>query len=235
MNTPQHTPSRADGAQARQRLLEAALHLFAAKGFDKTSTREIADKAGVNLGAISYYFGDKASLYRAVIDESFCDSETMAACGLPADAKACDCLPDPATSGLSSSEALARFFFNFLQPLKQGELVQLVMRLHFRELVEPSGVLDDCNAEMKDLYEGLRTLVTRHLGLPQHDADAERLALSILGLSLNFFVTHDLMSYLAPTLLTNADEIDLLAERLAQFAIDMLDGEARRRQRKEQS
>ncbi len=229
MTTQFHTPSRADGAQARQRLLEAALHLFAAKGFDKTSTREIAEKAGVNLGAISYYFGDKASLYRALINESFCDSETMAACGLPADAKACDCLPDPATSGLSSGEALARFFFNFLQPLKQGELVQLVMRLHFRELVEPSGIYD-CNAEMRDLYQALLKLVTGHLGLSAADADAERLALAILGLSINFFVTHDLTRELVPQLIDSPAAIDQLAERLAQFAEDMLNGEAQRRQ-----
>lgn len=229
MSNPIHTPSRADGTQARQRLLDAALKLFSAKGYDKTSTREIAEKAGVNLGAISYYFGDKASLYRALINESFCDGATMATCGLPATAQARDCLPKPDKDELSNKEALTRFFFNFLQPLKQGELVQLVMRLHFRELVEPSGVLGDCNAEMKDLYSDLLALLCRQLDLRAADADAERLALAILGLSLNFFVTHDLMTYLAPTLLNSPADVDLLAARLAQFAIAMVDGEAQRR------
>jgi TetR/AcrR family transcriptional regulator, regulator of cefoperazone and chloramphenicol sensitivity len=50
-----------------RRILETALALFAAEGFDGTSTREIAERAGVNLPAIQYYFGSKEGLYRAAI------------------------------------------------------------------------------------------------------------------------------------------------------------------------
>src|SRR5688572_10761783 len=57
--------TRSDGAQSRERLLLAAMKLFAEQGFAKTSTREIALAAGTNIAAISYYFGDKAGLYRA--------------------------------------------------------------------------------------------------------------------------------------------------------------------------
>ena len=52
-------PLRSDGVEARNRLLDAALALFAEKGFAKTSTREIAAAAQVNIASISYYFGDK--------------------------------------------------------------------------------------------------------------------------------------------------------------------------------
>ena len=58
-----------DGEDARKRLFQAALQLFARKGFGNTSTRELAEAAGVNIAAISYYFGDKAGLYRAVFFE----------------------------------------------------------------------------------------------------------------------------------------------------------------------
>ena len=51
---------RSDGVEARNRLLDAALALFAEKGFAKTSTREIAQAAQTNIASISYYFGDKA-------------------------------------------------------------------------------------------------------------------------------------------------------------------------------
>src|SRR4051812_27091301 len=56
---------RSDGEQSRERLLQAAMRLFAAQGFSKTSTREIAQAASANVAAISYYFGDKAGLYQA--------------------------------------------------------------------------------------------------------------------------------------------------------------------------
>ena len=65
-----HRPLRQDGEQSRERLLRVGLALFAQKGFEKTSTREIAEAAQTNIAAISYYFGDKAGLYRAVFFES---------------------------------------------------------------------------------------------------------------------------------------------------------------------
>ena len=66
-------PLRADGVEARNRLLDAALVLFAEKGFANTSTREIALAAQVNIASISYYFGDKAGLYRAVFVDPRCN------------------------------------------------------------------------------------------------------------------------------------------------------------------
>lgn len=56
------------GEDTRQRILETALVLFGAEGFDGASTRELAERAGVNLPAIQYYFGSKEGLYRAVVE-----------------------------------------------------------------------------------------------------------------------------------------------------------------------
>ena len=47
-------------------IMEAAEQLFAEKGFDGTSVRDIADKAAVNLAMISYYFGSKEKLLEAL-------------------------------------------------------------------------------------------------------------------------------------------------------------------------
>lgn len=49
-------------------ILEVAEQLFAEKGFDGTSVRDIAGKAGVNLAMISYYFGSKEKLMASLID-----------------------------------------------------------------------------------------------------------------------------------------------------------------------
>ena len=51
------------------RILEAATILFAQKGFDGTSIREICKKANVNLCMISYYWGGKQELYQGIIDD----------------------------------------------------------------------------------------------------------------------------------------------------------------------
>jgi len=47
-------------------ILEAAERLFAERGFDGTSVRDIAAEAGVNLAMISYYFGSKEGLLSAL-------------------------------------------------------------------------------------------------------------------------------------------------------------------------
>ena len=62
---PERRKPRSDGIEARTRLLHTALKLFSEKGFARTSTREIAQAAGVNIAAIHYYFGDKTGLYSA--------------------------------------------------------------------------------------------------------------------------------------------------------------------------
>ena len=53
----------------RDKLIESALAVFSMKGFENTSTRDIAKAAGVNHAAISYYFSGKEQLYIACVDK----------------------------------------------------------------------------------------------------------------------------------------------------------------------
>lgn len=54
---------------SKQKILNTATKLFAHKGFDAVSVREICKEANVNLCLISYYFGGKQELYNAIIDD----------------------------------------------------------------------------------------------------------------------------------------------------------------------
>ena len=53
------------GSDTRERILVAALQAFAEKGYDGATTREIASRAGVNLGLLQYHFGGKPKLWQA--------------------------------------------------------------------------------------------------------------------------------------------------------------------------
>jgi AcrR family transcriptional regulator len=55
----------------KQQILDAAIHLFARKGFSATGVREIARRATVNLAMISYYFGSKRGILEAALDMFF--------------------------------------------------------------------------------------------------------------------------------------------------------------------
>lgn len=57
-----------ESAGPRERILLAALEVFGELGYNATSTRMLAGRAGVNLAAIPYYFSGKRGLYVAVAE-----------------------------------------------------------------------------------------------------------------------------------------------------------------------
>ena len=59
--------------RTRQKLLDAALEAFSENGFKGTSTRDIADRAGVHHPLITYHFKNKETLWRASADQVFSD------------------------------------------------------------------------------------------------------------------------------------------------------------------
>jgi AcrR family transcriptional regulator len=55
------------GHDTRERLLDAAERLFATRGIDASSVRDITDSAGANLAAVNYHFGSKHELIVAIV------------------------------------------------------------------------------------------------------------------------------------------------------------------------
>ena len=55
----------------QQKLLDAAINAFSENGFKGTSTRDIADRAGVHHPLITYHFKNKDQLWRAAADRIF--------------------------------------------------------------------------------------------------------------------------------------------------------------------
>jgi AcrR family transcriptional regulator len=222
MQTPAHSTdsprgTRADGGASRLRLLQNGLRLFAQQGYAKTSTRELAEAAGVNIASISYYFGDKAGLYRAVFLEP----------------RAAPCLDSDACGALGPdlAQALRRLYAGFLEPLKQGDVARLRMKLHYREMLEPTGLWEEAiTHSIQPMHDALLALLCRHFALKQPDDDLRRLAVCIAGLGVHMHVGHDVIHRLAPQLNNSASALDQWAQRLPMFALAMVDAEMQRRQ-----
>ncbi|MBE2251007.1 MAG: TetR/AcrR family transcriptional regulator [Myxococcus sp.] len=60
-----------DANETKQRILEAADGLFGALGFDVTTTRDIAERSGVNKALIHYHFGTKDDLLEALLEGAY--------------------------------------------------------------------------------------------------------------------------------------------------------------------
>src|SRR5205085_10982157 len=61
-------PQRADSEETRRHILETALYLFREHGFEETTIRDIASRAGLSLGAAYYYFKSKEAIVGAYYD-----------------------------------------------------------------------------------------------------------------------------------------------------------------------
>jgi AcrR family transcriptional regulator len=60
--------SAADAARTRIEILRAARRLFADQGFAATTTNQIAEAAGVSVGALFHHFEGKTGLFRSVFE-----------------------------------------------------------------------------------------------------------------------------------------------------------------------
>ena len=205
-----------DWSQPRQKILLTALELFAAQGFARTTVRQIANKAEVNISAISYYFGDKAGLYQAAFIEPM---------GSPKDDIALFNSPDS-----SLEQALNGLFSGFIEPLKQNELVKLCIRLHMREMVEPTGLWQqELNDGITPHYQAMLVVLQRQLKLTEADDDLHRLAMSIVAMGVHLFVGRDVIEKVCPQITHNHHALNLTQQRLVMFAKSMIEAEAQRR------
>ena len=121
--------------QTRQALIRAALKLFGTKGFDGTSTREIAAAANANIGSIAYHFGGKEGLRAACANFIVTTIQSIAAQALKPAAEA---PKSEAAATAQLNAALDRMVTFIVAAPEAGEIVQFVLR----ELAHPTAALD---------------------------------------------------------------------------------------------
>ncbi len=214
--SPPAKPLRSDGQEARNRLLDAALTLFADKGFAKTSTREIAQAAQANIASISYYFGDKDGLYRAVFADPRYNPPFIA--------------PDTNAPPLDIRSTLALMLSTFVEPLKTGQQIRQCMKLHFREMIEPTGMWQaEIDNNIKPAHEALVRALCGHLGLKKPDDGIHHLAFEIAGLGVMLHVGIDVIQAIRPGLIASTAALDRYHARMVDSAMALLEAEARRR------
>lgn len=191
----------------RVRLLDAALCVFADKGFHKASVRDICTRAQANTAAINYHFGDKAQLYQQVF-------ERVTARRLALAQVFDDAMPP---------EAFTAYYRALLAPLAEGEHALKVARLYAREQLEPTGLLTDLRSKyLEPAHARLVGYVCTHAGVAQPDLAIERLAFSLVGMGAFYLHAQPVVQALRPQVLAGSSWLDDLAAQLAHQAVVLL-------------
>jgi AcrR family transcriptional regulator len=211
---------RSDGEQSRERLLLSAMRLFGQQGFSKTSTREIAQAAGTNVAAISYYFGDKAGLYRACF--SFL-------CTDPGVAIAAFDQPH-----FTLRESLQGYYRQMIAPLlNKKKEADVMLRLFYREMLEPTGLWAmEVENNIKPEHKALVGMLCRHLGVAEATDEIHRLAYSIPALCIQLMISQDVINAITPHMLSTPEAIAEWGERLVDYAEALFNAEKLKFQRK---
>ena len=120
--------------QTRAALLRAGLRLFGRKGYEGTSTRELAALAKANIGSIAYHFGGKEGLHLACADFIV---ETIQAIAHPALSEA-EAASEAETAAEGLKQSIERIVSFFVASPEVGDFAQFVLRA----LSVPSPALD---------------------------------------------------------------------------------------------
>lgn len=174
-------------ASTRDRLLRAAIKVFASHGFEGASTRRLTKEAKANISAIPYYFKDKNGLYRAVMEHiaGLVHGNLAPQAGIVREA-----LNRQDLSETETREMLHGMIRHFIRFLLSEKISGALARIFLREQMEPTASFDIFyETTMRPMHELLTRLVARAANLPFPSEEATLCAHALLG-QISIFKTH---------------------------------------------
>ena len=194
--------------ETRDRLLEAAGEVFAEQGFRRATVRDICSRAGANIAAVNYHFGDKEQLYQAVIRHWLGEAVRR----FPPDGK----LPADATPRQRLHAFVRSWLFRMLgegTPAWHG-------RLMAREMTEPTAAFELILAESaRPMSQRLTGIVRDLLGADAGDRLVRDCAMSVAGQCCFYRHAHEMICRLYPDLKHSPEQIENLAEHITRFSL----------------
>jgi TetR/AcrR family transcriptional regulator, regulator of cefoperazone and chloramphenicol sensitivity len=194
--------------ETRRQLLEAAGEVFAEIGFRNATVREICRRAGANVAAVNYHFGDKETLYAEVLRDS---QQKAFEKYPPLLGVAADAPPE---------EKLRAFIRSFLLRIFDSGSITRFGKIMSREMVEPTGALDLLLAvRIRPMADQLRGLVAEILGRPPDEEPVRLCCFSIVSQCVFFHHCRTMITRLFPEQRLDAAAVDPLAGHIARFSL----------------
>ncbi|MEM7246722.1 MAG: CerR family C-terminal domain-containing protein [Acidobacteriota bacterium] len=195
-------------ADTKDRLIDAALALFAERGFGQVTIQDIAKRAGANIAAVNYHFGDKARFHAEVIRTQL-DRRS----GPPPELA--DVPDDPAA-------ALTAFVTWFLRricgPANEAPLQHILMH----EQVHPgeSPVLDEIvERVMRPQHDRLAEVVAALLPSDASPDTIRRFTFSVISQCVSYKHAWPVMKRLHPELELDDTELAAIADHVSRLCL----------------
>ena len=185
-------------------LLAVASEFFAEKGYRDTTIAEICQRAGTNIAAVNYHFGDKETLYREAWRHSFLKSIKAH----PPDGGVSDDAP-PEERLRGQVAALLHRIAD--ENNREFLLVQ-------KELANPTGLLEEVmQEEIRPLQERIRILIRELLGPHISDIRVRFCEISIISQCINPVVVR--RGREGGNDLPGIDDIEAYSEHVIEFSL----------------
>ncbi|MBU0639647.1 MAG: CerR family C-terminal domain-containing protein [Planctomycetes bacterium] len=195
----------------RQRVLAAAAEVFAEKGFEKATVREIVERAQANLNAINYYFRDKRGLYLALFEHAH------------QDAMAQDRREFARMRTLPPQERLRGFVEYILRGLVLKKHTPWKVRLLLREMTEPTWVLSVMVERfIRPRFDELASIVRELVPPDTADLKVRLCAESIVAQCVHIAHGRAIVTQLIPELVYAHEGIGIMADHVTEFSLAAL-------------
>ncbi|MBL8830129.1 MAG: CerR family C-terminal domain-containing protein [Planctomycetaceae bacterium] len=195
----------------KQRLIQAAGEVFASKGFEAASVREISTLAGANIAAINYHFGDKQKLYLACLEQTVCSQQEDLACA-------------PWTSpGLPPHARLRAFIEGMLRSRLDPARPRWHMEIMLREMAHPSPTCAEMVERfIRPMAESLWSILGEFIPNAPQDRHGWVVGFSIVGQVLFYYVHQPIVRTLMGDDEFNRLTVTELAEHITRFCLAAL-------------
>ena len=198
-----------------QRLLESAGEVFAEKGFRAATIRDIIRRAGANIAAVNYHFGDKDGLYAAVFRYA---------------RKCCEeRYPIGAAAGASPRERLHAFVLSMVLRILDSGRPAWHWQLMAREMMSPTEALDEMvENSIKPEFEIIARIICDLTGLPRGDGRIGLCVNSVIGQALFYRHAQAVVHRLHPRQKFERKDLEDLADHITEFSLGAFEAVARK-------
>ncbi len=190
----------------RRKLMQAAREVFAEVGYQAATVREICARAGHNVAAVNYHFGDKHGLYTEILKDEVQSYR--------------EAFPERLFEQLPPEEALRLFVQNVFRHVANTDRPAWHTRVMMHELAVPTqGLGAVVELVIRPKIMSLAGIVGRFLGLSPTDPKTRLCVHSIMGQMVHYAHGQPTLALLWPDWKIDGDQLEVIANHIADFSI----------------